>query len=143
VSLRKATSSDTEFAYRALELTMREYAEGTWGDWSEAQYRQRTASDAIAGRSLVIERDGQPVGLLKLNRMKSHLEIDQLFILPAYQRQGIGGGLLAGVLSTARELGLPVRIRVLRVNPARALYERLGFCVTSEDTERIYMQREP
>ncbi len=51
--------------------------------------------------------------------------LDQLFVLPAYQRAGIGRLLLGAML--ARGLG-PVRLHVLKGNaPARAFYESHGF----------------
>jgi ribosomal protein S18 acetylase RimI-like enzyme len=36
-----------------------------------------------------------------------------------------------------------VTLKVLRVNPARALYERLGFEVYKEDSERYFMRADP
>jgi len=32
---------------------------------------------------------------------------------------------------------------VVKINPARRLYERLGFSVTHEDLHKVYMRREP
>jgi hypothetical protein len=37
----------------------------------------------------------------------------------------------------------PVRLRVLRVNPAQRLYLRLGFVITDESPERLTMEWRP
>ena len=143
ISLRIACSTDAEFAYKVLERTMREYATKTWGLWSEEQARSKTTDDAIAGRSQVIQAGSKEVGLLRVDHLPTHMQLDQLFVLPEYQRQGIGAKVLAIVAAQARSLHLPVRLRVLRVNPAKAFYERHGFRVTSESPERVFMERAP
>ena len=36
-----------------------------------------------------------------------------------------------------------ITLGVVKINPARRLYERLGFRVTHEDQHKVYMRREP
>lgn len=139
--LRRATQNDAELAYFVTERAMRDYVITTFGSWLEAEVRKNTSADACAGRSQIIELDSVPAGLLNVERLPTHVQLHQLFILPEYQRQGIGTHLLRGVLSDATTAGLPVRLRVLRCNPAKALYERHGFRVTSKSPERFYMER--
>ena len=94
----------------------------------------------MGGRSQIIELDSQPVGLLRVDQAESHVQLEQLFVLPAFQRQGVGAAVLQQVLSRARNAGVPVRLRVLRVNPAARFYARHGFRVVSESRERFYME---
>lgn len=89
-SLRSATAADAEFAYLVLEQTMRRHAVATWGAWLESQARAAMTADACAGRSQVIALGTVPVGLLRLDRHATHLQLEQLFVLPAYQRMGMG-----------------------------------------------------
>ena len=84
ISLRIASPADAEFAYRVLERTMREYATKTWGLWSEEEARTKTTDDAVAGRSQVIEAGPTQVGLLRVDHLPTHVQLDQLFILPEY-----------------------------------------------------------
>ena len=140
IRLRPATSNDAEFAYEVLEQTMRNYVEATWGEWSEARSREEMTKDASDGQSQIIELGSLRIGLLRLEEHSTHLQLEQLFVLPQYQRQGIGTLLLERVLEQARIRQLPVRLRVLRVNPARGLYERKGFKVVSETPERFFME---
>lgn len=139
ISIRRAQSSDSEFAYEAL-LTMRPYVESTWGGWLEVAGRSRTASDAQAGRSQIVQLSSVPVALLCVDKFETHLQLDQLYIVPQYQRRGIGAYVLGLVLADARNSKLPVRLRVLRVNPARHFYQRHGFKVVSETPERFFME---
>ena len=139
ISIRRAQSSDSEFAYEAL-LTMRSYVESTWGDWLEVNGRSRTAADAQAGRSQIVQLGSVPVALLCVDEFETHLQLDQLYVIPRYQRRGIGAYVLGLVLADARKSRLPVRLRVLRVNPARHFYHRHGFRVVSETPERFFME---
>lgn len=139
VSIRRARSTDSEFAYEAL-LAIRPYVESTWGNWLEADGRARTALDAKTGRSQIIQLVSVPVGLLCVDKFETHLQLDQLYIVPQYQRRGIGAHVLRLVLAEACISRLPLRLRVLRTNPARHFYERHGFRIVSETPERFFME---
>ena len=143
VTLRIATSADAGFVYGVLDRTIRLYVEMTFGRWAEAESRARASGHIAARRTRIIELDGRPIGIMTVDRTGTHTQLEQLFILPEYQRRGIGSKLLEDLLSEAGKAGLPVRLRVLRVNPAKSLYERHGFHVTSEEPERFYMQKTP
>jgi GNAT superfamily N-acetyltransferase len=72
------------------------------------------------------------------------VHVHQLFLLPEHQGKGIGGECMSLILEEARQLGLPVRLRVLTVNPrALAFYRRLGFTRTGETDTHDLMEREP
>ncbi len=138
--LRSATGEDAEFAVQTEAETMHSYAIATWGEWRAAEARQRTVENILAGRTQVIERDGIPVGLLRVERGADFIDLKQIFIRPAFQRQGIGAEVLHRLISEAKGAGVPLRLRVLRVNPAQHLYRRLGFTVLRESPEHVYME---
>jgi len=143
IVIRRAEESDSEFAYQTVERTMKGHALAIWGKWLEAEARTNTASDAKSGRSQIIQLGSERIGVLCVDRLATHHQLDQLYIVPEHQRQGIGAHVLQLVLSEAQAAGLPVRLRVLRSNPARSFYERHGFCVFSESPERFFMERVP
>ena len=64
----------------------------------------------------------------------------RIYILPEHQSRGIGTHLVSELLAGARAAGLAVRLRVLKGNPARRLYEKLGFTVTREIETHDYME---
>ena len=52
--------------------------------------------------------------------------------MPEYQGRGTGTAIILDLIAQARALQLPVTLHVLDVNPARSLYERLGFRIVAE-----------
>lgn len=77
--------------------------------------------------------------------MREHereLELVRLWILTSWQNQGIGTAFLEGLCARADDERVPIRLRVLKVNPARALYERFGFGVARETETHYIMRRE-
>ncbi|MGH7266816.1 MAG: GNAT family N-acetyltransferase [Candidatus Rokuibacteriota bacterium] len=86
-------------------------------------YRQHHA----AARFDVIELEGRPIGRLYVDRRPDEVRIVDIALLPAHRGAGIGTGILRGLLSEAAASGRPVRIHVEQTNPARRLYQRLGF----------------
>ena len=57
--------------------------------------------------------------------------------------RGIGTRILNEIVAEARASGSAVRIYVEKFNPARRLYERLGFRVTEERGLHVLMANEP
>jgi ribosomal protein S18 acetylase RimI-like enzyme len=80
-----------------------------------------------AARFEVIERDDRPVGRLIVDRGDDAIRIVDIALVPEQRGAGLGGSLLRGLLDEAAASGRPVRIHVEHGNPARRLYERLGF----------------
>ena len=138
LTLRPATQEDEEFCYLVLKTTMRGYVDQIWG-WDEAWQRTYFRSRFDPAQNQVIVLDGVDIGVFGVEEREDELFISRLYILPAYQRRGIGTYLLQSVLDKGQALGLPVRLQVLVNNPARRLYERLGFQSTGETATHIVM----
>ena len=143
VTLRPATPEDVEFACRVSTETMRDHALATFGSWSEDEVRQRCSGNIAAGLTRIIVREGVRIGIYVVERAPDHVQLLQIFILPDYQRLGIGSHLIERLLAEARAARLPLRLRVLRVNPAFELYRRMGFKVVQETPERYFMEHPP
>jgi GNAT superfamily N-acetyltransferase len=90
ITLRRATSADAEFVYRLTEACMRGYVERTWGRWDEvaarASFKASTHRIACLG--------ARNVGCLALEYRDDALWLLRLYVLPRYQRRGIGSDLL-------------------------------------------------
>ena len=76
---------------------------------------------------LVIERDGEAIGRIYLDRRADELRLIDIALIPEARNQGLGKALLLDLLDEGRASALPVRIHVERSNPAMRLYLRLGF----------------
>ena len=64
--------------------------------------------------------DGVDIGMLKVEVRTDYIYLGDLQIHPAYQGQGIGTHLINSILHTATLAKQPVRLRVLKGNPAKA-----------------------
>ena len=85
-----------------------------------------------------LEPDGallhwQAVGALWIADTAQGIHVLDIALLPAWRSQGIGTRCLKDVLATAARRQLPVRLQVALDNPARQLYERLGFEAAGAD----------
>ncbi len=58
-------------------------------------------------------------------------------VLPEYVGRGVGTQLLARLIETVKEDFPAIVLSVRATNPARHLYERMGFVVVSDATNRI------
>jgi ribosomal protein S18 acetylase RimI-like enzyme len=76
---------------------------------------------------LIIEQDGNPIGRLYVDRGPVQIEIIDIALLPQFRGSGLGTRLLRDILREGEESGRIVKIYVENFNPARRLYDRLGF----------------
>ena len=92
--------------------------------WREAAYEDTAGR---AGCRLIVPQDGgEPVGRAWVHAADT-LHLLDLAVLPAQQRQGIGRWALQALQDEATRLGLALSLTVDANNPARALYQRMGF----------------
>ena len=140
VGLRPATARDSEFAYGVKKTTLGEYVRQVWG-WNEDEQRRLHQERFASQDYQVIVVTGADVGILVLSREPDCMRVNELLVLPEYQGKGIGTACLREVIDDAAGLGLPVRLRVLKVNHrAVEFYRRLGFYDAGGDESHVYME---
>jgi ribosomal protein S18 acetylase RimI-like enzyme len=136
ITLRLAGSSDRDVLLQVYASTREE--ELRLVDWSADQkaafvQMQFDAQDAYYREHYdpatfdVIELDGEPVGRLYVARWDDEIRIIDVTLLPEHRGLGIGTTLIRGLLDEAAVAGKRLSIHVESNNPARRLYERLGF----------------
>jgi GNAT superfamily N-acetyltransferase len=153
VSLRPMEPSDAAFLFelyagmRAAELAQVDWSDDQKQEFLRHQFdaQHRAYADTYAGGDfLVILCDGVPAGRLYLVRWPAEIRIVDIVLLPEYRGRGIGGGLIRDILGEAASTGRAVSIHVERFNPAKRLYERLGFRLAAErDAVYMLMRWEP
>jgi len=116
------------------------YVEQAWGKFDPEANRKALSEKIAAGHCSIIIYRETDAGILSVQRLASHIQLDQVFVLPERQNRGVGTSLVRALAREARDSGKPLRLRVLNVSPARKLYEREGFRVTSTTAERTYME---
>jgi ribosomal protein S18 acetylase RimI-like enzyme len=91
----------------------------------------------------VIEVKGVPAGRLYVHRGPREIRIVDIALIPAFRGRGIGSRLLRGLIAEAEDGGRKLSIHVEMDNPARRLYERLGFRRAGEHGVHVLMERAP
>jgi ribosomal protein S18 acetylase RimI-like enzyme len=142
-TLRAATGGDRAWLWATKRRCLRPYVEQTWGTWDDTSQQAGFDGKFDPAEIQVIAVDGRDAGYLSVARGKQEFQLFNLMINPEFQNQGLGATVLRGLLAEARSLGIPVRLQVLRVNPARRLYERLGFAVTEVTPTHFRMRWQP
>jgi GNAT superfamily N-acetyltransferase len=140
-TLRSAQEEDFEFLVKLDVLAMREYVERAWG-FSYQRQRAYIRESFVPEISRIIVVEGQPAGYLYVNETTESVKVVDLKLMPAFQGRGIGRAILAAEIAAAAAKGLPLTLSVLKVNPARQLYERLGFRVFGENETDLWLRRE-
>ena len=150
IGLRPVSDGDRAFLV-ALYGSVREpeLAHLPWDDTTKRAFveQQFTAQDEhyranYPGATLdVIEVDGERAGRLYVHRGPSDIRIMDIALAPAFRGRGIGTTLLRGLMDEAEESGRKLSIHVEMNNPARALYERLGFEPAGEHGVYVLMER--
>ena len=141
LKFRKATADDSEFAYQTKKAAFREYLEIVSG-WNEDEQRRLHQRRFGEHDFRVIQLSGIDVGILAMSCQPDCISLHQMFILPEYQSKGIGEAVLPLIIEEAAAANIPVRLRVLKVNPrALRFYQRLGFKQTGETGTHFLMER--
>ncbi len=124
---RLAINADIEWLDSFYKALMKPYVELTHR-WDETKFRRSFSPE----RTCIIQFNGQDIGMLKVERRDDYFFLGDIQIKKEFQRKGIGSQLISELIQQSKSEGLPIRLRVLKGNPALRLYQRLGFAVARE-----------
>lgn len=141
-TLRPATHEDYDFLYQLHVAAMKYLITHVWG-WEDARQEQFFADHFDPAPARIVVVDGKNVGVIAVEWRETDAFIANIEILPEQQGRGLGAAVIAHVIEEADAHDFPVRLQVLKINPARRLYERLGFVVTGETETHWLMRRLP
>lgn len=92
---------------------------------------------------LIIATPVESIGRLYLLRSEKEIRIMDITLLPAWRNRGIGAALLGQLLTEAEATQRIASIHVEVFNPARRLYQRLGFKEAAQKGVYILMEWSP
>lgn len=141
LTFRPASLVDQAWLYSLKRDTLKLYVEQTWGKWEEADQARRFAAGFDPTVIQIIQHSGHDVGALSVVLHHDHLFLADISLRPEAQGQGFGTQAIEHVINQARAAGKPVRLQVLKVNPAQQLYLRLGFRIMGENATHRLMFR--
>ncbi len=135
---RRALEGDRDFFWALRRDALRAYSEPIYG-WVEDEQRGNADCDFDFLPLEILELDGERVGYLCVVEREDHDFLDEIALVADLRGRGHGATLIRGALQRARARSVPLRLSVLTNNPARHLYDRLGFEVVSADANRVRM----
>lgn len=149
MTLRPATAADDAFLEKLYASTRLE--ELTPLGWNAAQRDAFLCQQFVAQRSHyrtafprafygILLQAKQPVGAMIVDRTDREIRLVDLAFLPSHRGRGRGTQLLRELIEEARASNKPLRLHVLKNNPAIRLYTRLGFSLTSENGPYLKME---
>jgi ribosomal protein S18 acetylase RimI-like enzyme len=152
VTLRPATGEDTEFlaavyaGTRTDELALTDWSPEQKREFCRMQFEAQAAhyrQHYLTAEYYIIEAEGSGVGRLYVDRWAREIRIMDIAILPEHRNRGIGARLLRELQDDAARCGKRLSIHVERMNPALALYQRLGFRMIEDKGVYLLMEWNP
>ena len=144
IGLRPETDADLPFL-QALYASAREREMALLTHWSAEEKAAFLESQFAAQRSYyrqhypnasydIIESNGEAIGRLYIADMPELLNLMDITLLPSARNSGLGTDLVRSLQARAEQEAKIVLLHVEEDNPARRLYDRLGFAEVGEIT---------
>ena len=137
--LRPATPEDAELVYDIKYEAYAEHSIRGYGSWDEEIQRRVTRGNLPFTR--LISVGSEVVGWIAADPGGFGVEIMDVHIRPTHQGRGYGSRVIRKIIKASAAAGKDVTLQVLKVNPSRVLYERLGFVATGTTPTHVIMRR--
>ena len=138
--LRPAAAAERDWLWETKRLCLCPSIEQTWGAWDEPGQYARFDANFVLAEFRVIIAGSAAIGYISTQADTETLHLFNIMIRPPFQNRGVGSAVLRHLQAEARTLGVPLRLRVLKVNPAYRLYQRMGFAVMGETATHFEMR---
>jgi ribosomal protein S18 acetylase RimI-like enzyme len=138
--LRQASASDFDLTFAIKKSAAGQYIADLFG-WDEQVQIKFHKNQFCPENTILIVQDDTVVGWISVFDHDDHTKIDELYVLPEFQRKRIGTSVLHQVIEHVKMRKVPLRLRVFRINRGGIrLYERLGFAQQSADGPFLHME---
>ena len=135
-----AQPEDIDQIYLLCKELIQTYEQPDAIDFPKVLRWVRQKLETSIGEYVVIHADGQKAGDYHFYRNEdSLLELDDLYLFPPFQNQGIGTAVIQKCCASTTK---PIQLYVFARNTrAVALYERLGFQITETVHQTRYIMK--
>lgn len=140
IGFRKCEYDDLEFILKLKELCFKWYIEIIYG-WDIDKQREFTKRelDEHLKDMKIITMDYNDIGLTTFYNENDIYVVGMIMIHPEYQNKGIATNILKEYIEIARKDNKKIILKTYKKNPARKLYERLGFKIYKEDETHVHL----
>ena len=137
--LRTTSPSDLAFCWPLYRDSVQPLSEAL-AAWNEAAQR-RIVEQAVghAGTS-ILQADKADAGWLQVEETKHVVQLRHLYLLPERRNHGLGTAFLLWMKERADRKFKDLTLEVMTNNPARRLYERLGFKALATTDNKLTMR---
>ncbi len=141
-TLRECTLEDFDFLFYLKKENFKWYVDKIWG-WNDDDQKERLKQDLKEHlhHKKIILFNNKMIGVYVIHITETgDMFINEISILKEYQNKGIGKKILEDQLKENNENGIRTILQVFKENPAKKLYERLGFTVYRETETHYQME---
>lgn len=142
ISLKDFDLDDFNFVFDVKKIVYKKYVEEFYDSWDESFQLElfQKFIDTEKNNIKIIICNNEKIGFINGKTLSDNsFEQGNICLLPEWQRKGIGTKLLKNVIR--QHSGQDIFLRVFKTNPARKLYERLGFVTFNETKSHFLMKR--
>jgi ribosomal protein S18 acetylase RimI-like enzyme len=152
ISLRLADSDDATFLRQlADDIRVAEFAPldlplAALEQLLDLQHRAQSGQYAQSfpdATDHIITVAGEPVGRMLIDEPGPIIDLVDIAVLRHLHGRGIGTTVLSELIARSEQAERPISLHVIDTNPARRLYERLGWLSVGFDGMRHAMTRAP
>lgn len=127
-NLRPAKSDDFEFAWKTYLEAVKPYiTPHLRRKWVDDEEKQRFAKIWRVEKSSIIMLGDKRIGWLAFDEAGDEIVVENGYIVPDYQRRGIGSGILSELVKSWTAKRKTVSLSILKNAPHLPFFERLGF----------------
>ena len=141
-NFKNCTLDDFDFLFELKKQNFKWYVDKIWG-WNDEDQKQRLKQDLeehLAHKRIILI-DNKLAGVYAVHTTENgDLFINEISILKEYQNKGIGRKIIEEQLKENHLKGIRTILQVFKDNPAKSLYERLGFKVYGETETHYQME---
>lgn len=140
IEFRNLEYNDVDFILKLKELCFKWYIETIYG-WDINIQREKTIYelDEHIRDMRIIKLDNKDIGVTTFYEEESTYVVGMIMIHPDYQNKGIATNIIKEYIQTAKNKNKRIIIKTYKKNPAKKLYERLGFRIYNEDKTHVHM----
>jgi ribosomal protein S18 acetylase RimI-like enzyme len=133
----EATKDDVKYLIDLRIQTMSEHLKNSFVNQTPEQMKERVLYRFDCAKIILI--NGEKAGLLKVVKNLNEWELSQIQIINKFQRKGLGEQIIRKIIHEAKQEKAFISLHVLKSNPAKRLYERLGFNTINENAHSFKM----
>ena len=137
-NLRQGTAQDIDILDVIYTENMKRYVEKVY-PWNPQLFR----NGFVPQDYQVLEINHQIIGFMKVVPSKTEIYLAEIQIIKDYQKKGIGTRLIQSIMQQAQANNKILWLKVIKGNPAKKLYERLGFTEVRKSLHHAIMVKQP